>query len=99
MRFTTPISTNQSGATGQATGGSTGGMSDVTMVAGILEKQYQDSHYLKEEYIGKWDDKTKTGIPQEVITRYNHMKDPDFIMMLTEMKKFKNPLMLSKNGN
>ena len=30
-----------------------------TRLADILEKQYQDSHDLQEENLGKWDDKSK----------------------------------------
>ena len=67
-------------------------------MADILEKQCQDSHDIKEENLGKWDATTKTGIPQEVITRYDNMKDPNFIMTKTEMKKFKNTLTLSKTS-
>ena len=55
----------------------------------------------RKKSLGKWDAETQTGITQEVITRYDNMKDPNFIMtlMLDEMKKFKNPSNLSNNGN
>ena len=64
-----------------------------------MEQKYQDSHDLKQETLGKWDPKTKTGIPDKVIKRYDSMKDPNFIMTKSEMKKFNNPLTLDKNGN
>ena len=59
---------------------STGGTSDVNRLADILEKQYQGSHYFNQENLGKWDTATQTGIPQEVITRYDNMKDANFVI-------------------
>ena len=90
-------SVTQGRETGTTISGTTGSKTDINRLADVLEKKYQDSHDIKEENIGKWDATTKTGISQEVITRYDNMKDPNFIMTKTEMKKFRNTLTLSKN--
>ena len=87
-------STSQSGNAGpNAT------QSDIARLANVLDKQFQDSHDLKQEVLAKWDPLNKTGISDEVIEQYDQMKDPNFIMTKSEMKKFNNPLTLDKNGN
>ena len=67
-QLTTGLSTTvtQGGETETTT--NTGGKTDLARLTYILEKQYQYSHNIKEENLGKCDATTQTGIPQEVIT-------------------------------
>ena len=93
-----PQTRNQLTTGATVTTTNTGGKTDPAKLTDILEKQFQDSHDLKKENLGKWDAITQTGIPDEVIQTYDNMKDPNYIIMKTEMKQFKNVLTFNKNG-
>ena len=64
-----------------------------------MTQSYKDAHNQKDEIMISYNSTTKVGVPVECIKHHNKRKKINYVMQKSEMTKFKNELILDKNGN